>query len=176
MRGVDTCRVRPMVEDDIDRVLAWRNDEATRRNMLTQHIISRDEHLDWFARSSIDASRRLLIVEERDLALGFVQFADVADGGIANWGFYTAPGAAKGSGKKLGRTALEFGFTVLRLHKVCGQALQFNDASIGFHLHLGFRQEGVLREQYRIGHSYHNLLCFGLLQRDWAMERAASNR
>ncbi len=106
--------------------------------------------------------------------MGFVQFSGVAPGGIADWGFYAAPEARKGSGSKLGVAALGFAFETLGLHKVCGQALDFNEASIRFHLRLGFQQEGVLREQKRIGGKYHDLICFGLLCHDAAAKRTTS--
>lgn len=147
----------------------WRNQPHVRTNMLTQHEISLDEHQQWFERCAKDPSRRLMIVEEEDIPLGFVGFTGVGAGEIATWGFYAAPEAAKGSGTKLGYKALEFAFGVLLLHKVCGQALAFNEASIRMHQKFGFRQEGVLREQHKINDQYHDMICFGLLCEEWKM-------
>jgi RimJ/RimL family protein N-acetyltransferase len=99
--------------------------------------------------------------------LGFVQFNSVCQGGIADWGFYARPDAPRGSGTKLGHTALAHAFKNLGLHKVCGQAFESNVASIAFHQKLGFREEGRLLEQQRIANQYHTLFCFGLLAREW---------
>jgi RimJ/RimL family protein N-acetyltransferase len=55
----------------------------------------------------------------------------------------------------------------LNLHKVCGQVLAGNEASIRLHLKLGFHQEGILRQQQRIGESYRDLVCFGILRQEW---------
>jgi len=153
--------------DDLSLVLAWRNHPEIRRYMLTQHEISPDEHKNWFATASQDSERRLLIVEDEREAIGYVQFSNVAVGGVADWGFYVSPEAPKGTGKKLGTVALCHAFESLQLHKVCGQALDFNTASISFHQNIGFAQEGVLRDQYRIDDVYHSLICFGLLQHEW---------
>lgn len=163
----ENCQIRQMVNADLERVLAWRNSHAVRRYMLTQHEISMGEHRQWFEFASQDPMRRLLIVEEGDVGLGFVQFKDVAPGGVADWGFYASPDALKGAGTKLGVMALDFAFDVLALHKVCGQALTLNRASIRFHRKLGFQQEGVLRQQHRIDGAYHDLICFGLLRDEW---------
>ena len=92
---------------------------------------------------------------------------EIAAGGIADWGFYAAPDAPKGTGRKLGASALTYAFARLELHKVCGQALDFNERSIHFHLRLGFQQEGVLREQHFDGEQYHGIVCFGLLATEW---------
>jgi RimJ/RimL family protein N-acetyltransferase len=62
---------------------------------------------------------------------------------------------------------LRYGFQTEGLHKIYGQALDFNLPSIQFHRALGFQQEGVLRDQHRDGASYHAIVCFGLLQAEW---------
>lgn len=157
-----------MNDGDLQLVLDWRNHPEIRRYMLTQHEISFDEHREWYERASREATRRLLIVEEGGMPIGFVHFTGVAPDAIADWGFYAAPDSPKGSGRKLGTAALNFAFAAERVHKVCGQALDFNESSICFHQALGFRQEGVLRDQCSIGNTYHDLICFGLLSHEWS--------
>jgi UDP-4-amino-4,6-dideoxy-N-acetyl-beta-L-altrosamine N-acetyltransferase len=148
-------------------VLAWRNHPAVRSYMLTQHEINLQEHRNWFERVQHDMTRQQLIVLDGVEPIGFVQFSANGKGGIADWGFYARPDAPKGSGTKLGQAALAHAFKDLGLHKVCGQAIESNAASIAFHQKLGFIEEGRLREQQRIGDRYHTLFCFGLLAKDW---------
>lgn len=167
MSTFDRCEIRPLAAADLPMVLSWRNHPDVRRCMLTQHEISLAEHQAWFVRAQNDSSRSLLVAQDGDVPLGFVHFARVHIGGIAEWGFYAAPGAPKGAGTKLGATALDFGFRDLQLHKVCGQALDYNDASVRLHTRLGFVNEGVLREQHCIDGTYHDLFCYGLLRREW---------
>jgi UDP-4-amino-4,6-dideoxy-N-acetyl-beta-L-altrosamine N-acetyltransferase len=152
---------------DLPQILQWRNHPEIRNYMLTQREIEWEEHQRWFSSAAIDRSRRLLMVEEDGVPLGFVQFTGVIPDGSADWGFYAAPQAPKGSGKKLGLAALDHAFGSLQLHKVCGQALAFNSASIRMHEALGFVREGTLREQHRLGDRYHNLICFGYLRAEW---------
>lgn len=163
----DRCIARQMVQGDLALILSWRNHPTVRQHMLTQHEISLAEHQHWFQCASGDARRKLLIVEEAGIAIGHVNFSGVEPGGVADWGFYAAPGAAKGSGKKVCATALTTAFNEFQLHKVCGHALQSNKASAGLHLRLGFSLEGRLREHSRTGQVYQDLLCFGLLKREW---------
>jgi UDP-4-amino-4,6-dideoxy-N-acetyl-beta-L-altrosamine N-acetyltransferase len=164
---LDACLIRKVNEQDLSMVIAWRNHADVRRFMFTQHEISLDEHRNWFAKASLDPSRSLLIVEEAGQAIGYVQFSKVEDGGIADWGFFVRPDAPKGTGRKLGTMALNHAFGPLKLHKVCGQAIASNQASIAFHQRLGFVLEGVLRDQQRINGTYHSLHCFGLLATEW---------
>ena len=168
---LESCRIRTVTENDLEMLLTWRNHPDVRRYMFTQHEIGLTEHRNWFNKVNLDESRHLLIVEEEMQAFGYVQFSQVAEGGIAHWGFYVRPDANKGTGYKLGSVAIKHAFVDLKLHKVCGQAIDSNLASIAFHQRLGFVQEGVLRDQQRLGGSYNSLHCFGLLAKDWRDEK-----
>ena len=148
-------------------LLAWRNHPNVHRFMFSQHEIGLDESHNWFTKTSKDPSRRLLIAEENKRPIGFVQFSQVTEGGISNWGFYTNPDVAKGAGRKLGVIALSYAFGDLKLHKVCGQALAGNKASIALHKRLGFTLESILRDQKSIKDIHHTLYCFGLLGSEW---------
>lgn len=160
-------RVRQMVAADLERVLAWRNHPDVRRFMYTQHEISLGEHTRWFEKACKNPKRHLLVYENASTPLGFINLHQFAPGGIADWGFYAAPDAPKGTGYLLGQAALQYAFIDLGLHKLCGQALAYNDRSVRFHQNLGFQQEGLLRQQHFDGQHYHDVVCFGLLASEW---------
>jgi UDP-4-amino-4,6-dideoxy-N-acetyl-beta-L-altrosamine N-acetyltransferase len=176
VRNSNPSGVRPMVESDLDQVLSWRNHPDVRRFMYTRHEISFEEHARWFASTSQDAYRHLLIFEIDATPRGFINIHEIATGRIANWGFYSAPDAPKGGGGALGHAAIGYAFEALGLHKLCGQALTFNDRSILLHLKLGFQREGVLRQQHFDGQQYHDVVCFGLLSSDWHTPNSQKGR
>lgn len=156
-------RLRPMAANNLDMVLAWRNHPEVRRFMFSNTEIGREEHIAWFERASVDPDRKLLIFEQGDVPLGFVSFERVGKGAIADWGFYLAPDAPRGTGGALGRQALGHAFGDAGFHKLCGRVIAFNERSVAFHLKLGFHREGVLREQHFDGSRYHDVICFGML-------------
>ena len=156
-----------MAAGDLEQVLTWRNHPDIRRYMYTQHEISLEEHTRWFERASQDGKRHLLVYEQDTIPLGFISVHEIAGGGIADWGFYVAPDAEKGTGMQLGQAALLYAFKEAGLHKLCGEALIYNERSIGFHQKLGFTREGTLRDQHFDGHGYHDVVCFGLLASEW---------
>lgn len=158
-----------MSKRDLALVLSWRNHPEVRRCMYTQHEISLEEHERWFERASQDSERHLLVFEIGTAPLGFINIHQIALGGTADWGFYAAPNAPKGTGRALGQATLQYAFRTAKLHKLCGQALAFNERSIQLHLSLGFRQEGVLRQQQFDGLHYHDVVCFGMLAHEWRL-------
>lgn len=164
-----------MTKADLEPVLGWRNHVDVQRFALTQHEISLEEHARWFAKASTEVGKFLLVFESAGTGLGFVQFSGAIKMGVADWGFYAAPNAPKGTGRALGLGALDFVFQTVGVRKVCGQVLDFNEPSIRFHRRLGFMEEGVLRDRCEIAGHYHDLICFGLLQRDWLEIRGNQN-
>ncbi|MDD3575606.1 MAG: UDP-4-amino-4,6-dideoxy-N-acetyl-beta-L-altrosamine N-acetyltransferase [Halothiobacillus sp.] len=160
-------RVRPMTTDDLALVLSWRNHPDIRRYMYTQHEIALTEHQSWFDRASENPHKHLLIFESGSNPQGFVQMIQLGGGPVAEWGFYASPDAPKGTGRRMGQAALRYAFEHIGLHKLCGQALAYNEPSIRFHRALGFQQEGLLRDQHHDGQCFHDVLCFGLLNSEW---------
>lgn len=163
MRPDGSVNIRQMERRDLERVLCWRNHPNVRRYMFSQHEIGLDEHIHWFERCMQDSTRHLLIYEITGQAMGFVQIQEIASSGIADWGFYLAPDAPKGVSKSFGLLALAYAFKTVGLHKICSQVLAPNVRSINFHKKLGFEQEGLLRQNYFDGKTYHDVVCFGLI-------------
>ena len=160
-------RMRAMIEADLAAVLAWRNHPDVRHSMFSSAEIALEDHQRWFENSARDPRRHLLVFERQGEPSGFVSFIVGSHPKVADWGFYTAPGAPRGTGRAMGQHALAHAFDVLALHKVCGQALEHNDRSIGFHRALGFQQEGLLREHHFDGQAYRAVVSFGLLAQEW---------
>jgi len=67
---------------------------------------------------------------------------------------------------------LDYGFDTMSLHRVQAETHPDNAASIGLATRLGFRFEGVHREQAYWGGCFHDLNCYSLLERDWRSMRA----
>lgn len=166
--------VRAMAEADLALVLSWRNHPEVRRFMFHQGGIGLEEHRAWFERLSADASSHLLVyLDAAGVPAGFARLTRVDAGPVADWGFYAAPGAPRGTGLGLGRAVLAHAFGPLRLHKVCGQVAAFNEASLRMHRKLGFHEEGVLREQHFDGSRFQDVHCFGMLAGELATESPA---
>lgn len=62
---------------------------------------------------------------------------------------------------------LEYGFNRMLLHRIQAETHSQNLPSIGLAMRMGFRFEGVHREQAFWGGRFHDLNCYSLLEREW---------
>lgn len=162
--------VRLVKKEDLQIILSWRNDENIRRHMIYQHEISISEHLDWFERESRNPDKRILIFQENNVPHGFVQFSGLENQkGVIDWGFYTAPLTAKGTGKRLGLAALNHIFLDTKVKKVRGWVLNSNERSKKYHLQLNFiedcEERSLRKSEVKDGDS--ELICFSLSRERW---------
>jgi ribosomal-protein-serine acetyltransferase len=66
---------------------------------------------------------------------------------------------------------LNYAFYVLKLNRVeirCGEK---NSKSRAIPEKLGFTNEGIIRDGERLHHSFHNLIVYGMVSRDWTKSR-----
>lgn len=160
-------RVRPMREDDLEEVLRWRNYPDIRRFMYTQNEISVSEHKAWYMRMMEDDHNHLLLVVVNGAdRVGFVKFT-ADDNGNANWGFYTAPEAPRGTGRCLAKAALDYAFNQLGFNKIFGEVITSNEHSVALHRKLGFHDDGPDKYQDFYTGVCHDICRFSMLSSDW---------
>lgn len=177
MSSDNSGMLRPLQATELEMVRKWRNHPDVRRYMYTQHTVGREEHQRWFEHAASNPDKHLMIFERCGVPSGFVNVTIVdPTARRAEWGFYLAPDAEKGSGSLLGRLTLAYVFTDLAQHKLCGEALAYNHRSIRFHERLGFRQEAKLRDHHFDGSQYHDVIGFGLIATEWLPETRDSTQ
>lgn len=173
MQEIRNYNLVDISEEYKDMLYQWRNSSQIRKNMYTDHFISREEHDRWFNRVQTDDNSipKLLVYQEQPI--GFVNFTDInQEQRKCFWGFYIGDeDAPKGSGKIMGLLALDLIFGELNVQTVCSKVLSFNTRSYIFHQKLGFAEEGRLIEQiYREGR-YVDIILMALYKSAWLRSR-----
>lgn len=74
----------------------------------------------------------------------------------------------RGVGQSAMRLIIDYIFSELGAHKIYLDTLDHNFRGQHIYEKLGFKQEGVLRESFRMGETRHDMLLYGLLRKDWA--------
>ena len=166
--------LRPMVDDDLEMVLAWRNNPNVRNNMYSQQEITLADHRRWWAKTKNSLHDRYFIYEAKGGPSGLLAFNEIDQSHeVAFWGFYTSPEAPKGTGTGLGLAALDYGFGELGLHKLCAEVLAYNAASLAFHRKLGFVEEGVFVAQKKINGTFVDVYRLAAFAVNWGEKRLA---
>jgi len=165
---VGTGNVRALLEDDLDLILQWRNDPRVRQHMFNHEAIQASAHRCWFKKIQKNPLVHTFVFENEGEPVGFFRLDERGAGQHSGeWGFYAAPDAPRGTGRQLGAAAIAYAFGPLDWHRLAGWTLASNERSIRMHLALGFRQEGLMREYHRIGDTFVDVCCFGLLRSEW---------
>ena len=177
MRILESERLllKPIEEEDINQLLDIRWDKDVMHDSLHEPI-SKKEQLEWYKNLS-----------KKDLALSVFQKQGKTVKLVGTIGLYdinmrhqratfrmrlSSECQGQGIGYEAGRMLMEYGFCVFNLQKICGDQFAENKAAVTFCRHLGFVQEGLLRNHYYQNGKFRDVSFVGLLKEDFfrAME------
>ncbi|HEY3561126.1 MAG TPA: GNAT family N-acetyltransferase [Kribbella sp.] len=123
--------LRTATDDDVDTIRRLRNQQANRDVSVTSHEITAAEHAAWWAKTSVDPSRRVLIYTRDGATAGVVNFFDL-DGSSGGWGFFLDADGLAERGETLPawieimREATAYAFDELGLDVLTGEVLEHN--------------------------------------------------
>jgi RimJ/RimL family protein N-acetyltransferase len=174
--------LRDPVEDDLDRLLSFRNDPQVNRFMLRTYVEPDTFRADWRAVPSSDTD--FSCVAELDGTVVAMGFLDVVDGmgqpgmpprteGLIGY-IVDPPFAGRGVATHLARGLLAAAFDHLGLRRVTAGCNADNHASARV-----LEKAGMRREQHGIEDSWHAELgwvdgyTYALLAREWATRLSA---
>jgi RimJ/RimL family protein N-acetyltransferase len=126
-------KLRPATIHDIELLRSWRNDPLVRRMSITSHVISREEHSEWFYRALSNPARHIFIVENAGAPVGMVR-ADESEGSYELSWLVASGYRNKGIGTRMAR------ILVSQLDKpVSARIKSFNLPSLRIAEHAGMR-------------------------------------
>ena len=164
--------LRNIRDDELELMRTWRNAPSVRANMYTRHEISPEEHLTWWAKTSLRSDQRYFMYENEGQPLGIVGFMLIDNiNGNCSWAFYAAPSAPRGTGSAMEFLALEYAFRTLNLHKLHCEVLAFNMPVVKLHQKFGFQVEGIFREHHKVGDEFFDIYRLGLFSNEWSLKR-----
>ncbi|WP_249872146.1 UDP-4-amino-4,6-dideoxy-N-acetyl-beta-L-altrosamine N-acetyltransferase [Oceanobacillus saliphilus] len=165
----DRVSLETINDIDLQMVLSWRNQDFVRRMMYNSEIISKKEHLEWFARiqNSNTSIAKIFYFENQPYGVVNIHQIDYTNR-TCEWSFYIGEkGAPSGLGTILGYLAIDYIFNRLHLRKLCAEVIEFNYKSYHFHKKFGFEEEGLLKEHIKKEGKYVDIYLFGLFKSNW---------
>lgn len=125
--------LRTATDGDVDIIRILRNQEPNREVSINAHEISADEHAGWWAKASVDPTRRVLIYERDGVTAGVVNFFDLeVDAKTGAWGFFLDAEGLAERGETLPawievmKDAINYAFDELGLDELHGEVLEHN--------------------------------------------------
>lgn len=166
---IENCRLRPAQQDDLAKILKWRNTSRIRAVMFTDRTITADEHRAWFERLQEEKSAYCMVFEFQVRPVGVVNIVQIdRHSNKCSWGFYLGEiDVPRGIGAVMGYLALEYIFEVLSIRKLCSEVLAFNTRSIRFHEKMGFVKEGHLAKHVLKNGSYEDVVVMAHFHESW---------
>jgi RimJ/RimL family protein N-acetyltransferase len=183
IRG-DRLYLRAVERDDLQRCHDWMNDESLRATLAQRYPMSLAQEADWIERTSRgqDPSHRTFAIclFEGDRHIGNCGLEAIdRDNGVATFGILIGEADARGRGlgEEATRLLCRFAFDEMNLHKIRLDVYASNAGAVRTYERVGFRREGLLREDVFRGGRYIDVIRMGLVRGELTEpQRAAATR
>lgn len=157
-----------------DKVREIRNEVSVRRNMYTDHLISKEEHADWLTSLIGREDRQFFAVKQGDDVIGGVGLSAInMKHKRADWAYFLT-GAVRGAGigPALEFSMIDFAFEIFDLCKLNCEVIAWNSPVVKLHKRFGFVEEGTRRHHVWRNGAPHDVVLLGLTDDEWRKSRA----
>ncbi len=155
-------------EEHTSLVVKWRNRPEVYRNLYTHTQITMESHLNYYHTQVVQGHcvQFIIYVNAGHYPVGsvFLKNFDTLSA-KAEFGIFIGEDVARGMGygSEAARLILEYGFMTLGLNRIYLSVLSNNMAAIRSYRNAGFKQEGLLRQDFRLDDEYVDVMLMAIL-------------
>jgi UDP-4-amino-4,6-dideoxy-N-acetyl-beta-L-altrosamine N-acetyltransferase len=162
-------QLRALERSDLALLVGWRNDPAIYRWFFEHEPLSLARQEVWFEQLQQKREEWLWLAETRDEqdVVGMIGLSKVDwRNRRAEMGrLIVSPGHRRhGYAREMGELVLNYAFGHLNLHRITLEVFAENTAAIAAYTHLGFREEGCLRQHVFADGRYQDVLLMAKIQ------------
>lgn len=147
-------------------VLEYRNLPEIRKNMLTQEIITKDNHFKFINGLKSDREKEYYAVVFNEQLIGSVYLTDI-NKHSAYWGFYLGEKPVLGIGSIIEYFFIEFIFNLYNISHLSCEVFDSNKGVIKLHRRFGFEIERLIKNYAFINNITVNAVQMGLEKTKW---------
>jgi RimJ/RimL family protein N-acetyltransferase len=163
--------LRPFSKDDIPALTRWINDPEVREFVSSTFPQTEKQEEEWFNKLGSDDKNIVLGIETKEgMLIGIMGIHRIewvsrvaTTGAIIGekdyWG--------QGYGTDAKMILLDYAFNSLNLRRICSGVLAYNQRSLRYSLHCGYKIEGRKRKHFFKKGKYWDLIELGLLREEW---------
>jgi RimJ/RimL family protein N-acetyltransferase len=123
----------------------------------------------WFGNYEKDPSKKFFTICKNETPIGIIGLSNIHTIN-KNADLFIVIGEdeyrGKGYGKKAMEWILDFGFHELGLHKINLGVFEENESAIHLYKKLGFKTEGVMKDEIYFDDAFHNFLSMAIFKKD----------
>ena len=150
-------------------ILEIRNDNNIRKNMINDHLIKLEDHINWLKNNIIDEKNIFYIVYIKNKISGLIRFIINED--KAEWSFYLNKNSKNIYGAFVEYVAIEKIFELKKINQLECQVLSFNNRVLSLHQKFGFRQNKIERQVLFREKKYVDLIHLINYKKLWIIEK-----
>ncbi|WP_395479724.1 spermidine N1-acetyltransferase [Candidatus Curculioniphilus buchneri] len=169
-------KLRPLEREDLHFIHQLNNNEIMMRYWFEEPYEAYVELKDLYQKNIHNMNERRFIIDKNGINIGLVELIDIDH--IHRRAEFTILIVPEHQGKGYAtiatHLALNFGFMVLNLHKLYLIVDEENTKAIHIYTKLGFKQEGILLQEFFVNGQYRNTLRMYLFQNEYQKNRTTS--
>lgn len=167
--------LRPMTEDDTDRIIRWRNSEAVRTNFIYRELFTRQSQKQWMetmvktgrvAQMIICVRAGLNEKEREEKPVGSVYIRDIDHiHHKGEFGIFIGEEEARGRGigTVTAKLMIRYAFEELGLHKLFLRVFADNTRALNSYERAGFEREAYLKDDVCIDGNYRDIVLMAVI-------------
>lgn len=165
--------LRPMEIEDADLLYTHLNNDSEMRRLTgTHNVFSKIEIQNSFQSLGQDSGRVgfAIVTQEGDHLVGDVALNEMVFPNNRDANFRIAifdEYVGQGYGSEATKLMLDYGFGILNLHRIELDVYSINERAIHVYEKLGFKREGVKRENWYYDHKYYNSVVMSILENEY---------
>lgn len=165
--------LRPIENEDLDLFYKHLWNEEMRRLTGTQAVFSRAGVQKWFENNSLDSNRIDLVIclQESGEMIGDIAMLDIDHhnrNAVVRIAIFEENFCGNGYGTEAMHLLLKHGFEIENLHRIGLDVFSYNSRAIKTYEKLGFKREGVIRDELFLNGEYHDSILMGILEDEFS--------
>jgi RimJ/RimL family protein N-acetyltransferase len=172
-------RLRALEEDDLERTRIWVNDPEVACLVNRVAPVTAPEHREWFQRVAGDPHQVIFAIEivadATHIGNCGLKGIDARSRKAELWMYLGSRDVwGKGYGTDACRALCRYGFERLNLRRIHLYTPAYNRRAVALYEKIGFKTEGVLRQEVFQGGQYHDAVVMGLLRQEFCGPESVS--
>ncbi|MGO5542853.1 GNAT family N-acetyltransferase [Blautia sp. HCP3S3_H10_1] len=164
--------LRPIEYGDIDLIVKWRNSEDVKKYFIFQGSLTKKSQEEWIDTKvkTKEVYQFIIVIKKLEKPIGSVYLRDVdINHGKAEFGIFIGERSywGNGYGTIATKKILDFAFRELKLHRIYLRVYSDNQRAINSYKKVGFKVEGLLKEDVYVREKYRDITWMGMLRSNW---------